>query len=543
MNGAPGRFDPRVAAVLLVLNLLAHFVPFERPGFQPDDFGWLEFARGGEPWSFVETATSQGVRPLGLMLFMMEPYVLGLHEGTQLAILVGTTSLLTLMSYAYLTGILPSHLAALASLAFVLWPVKHEIYASQLFGVNSLAGILVVASGLLFSRWIRAGGFLALAAALTAYGLSLFIYEIGYLAPILFYVVARREGPRARSAALFLIPAALYWVFRWTHPHVVITTGRFDISIAALGVGLPSLPSNLIGFQVARNLAYGLFAVWKAPAWFQFLCASTSVGVGLLAGRWFKAGDGEPSGRRDWAFVAGVGLLSAFALAAPAAMVLVESRHSILASVGMGVAVAAIATRLPRILGQAVFVILLLTSQGLALRQAEVSQLQASVHQALTRQRDDMRAAKIVVIDIASLADRVPYTWGETTRNVLRAYWGLHAFASGGLDAMVADVLHPDPRASQPRVTVCAAGLVISDEAVRCERHYVTGRPFTIRRPGTLVIDFKTLPLPPSVTTTLGHDYAPVPPTISQPPQYVIAEGSRKKPSALPSGAGGAHGT
>ena len=499
MTRAPGRFDLRVAAALLVLNLVVHFVPFDRPGFQPDDFGWLELARRGEPWSFVNTALAQGTRPLGLMLFMMQPYVLGLHEGTQLAILIGTTSLLTLLVYAYLAGLFSSRIAALAALAFVLWPVKHEIYASQLFGVNNFAAILVVASGLLFRRWTRGGGALVFALALAAYGLSLFVYEIGYLAPILFYLVARREGPRARSAALFLIPAALYWVFRWMHPHVVITTGRFDISLDALGVGLPSLPSNLVGYQLARNVAYGLFAVWTGPDWFQLLCATTSIGAGLLAGRWIKSEAGEAPRRTDWLFVAGAGLLSAFALAAPAAMILVESRHSILASVGMGVVVAAVATRIPRVVGEAVFVILLLSSHGLALRQAEVSRLQASVHETLARQRDDIRASKIVVIDIASLADRVPYTWGEKSTNVLRAYWGLHAFAAGGLSAMVAEVLHPDPRSSQPRVAVCAAGLALSEEAVRCDRNYANGRPFTIRRPGALVVDFKTLRLPPSI--------------------------------------------
>ena len=201
MTGTRARFDGRVAAALLVLNLLAHFVPFERPGFQPDDFGWLELARGGEPWSFVDTALHQGVRPLGLTLFMMEPYGLGLHETTQLAILCGTTSVFTLLAYACLAWLLPPGLAPLASLAFVLWPVKHEIYASQLVGVNTLAAILVVASGVLFARWVRRESALALAAAVAAYGLSLFIYEIGYVAPALFYFAARREGPRARGAA------------------------------------------------------------------------------------------------------------------------------------------------------------------------------------------------------------------------------------------------------------------------------------------------------------------------------------------------------
>ena len=501
MREPPRRFDGRVAATLLILNFLVHFVPFERPGFQPDDFGWLRIARSGAPWSFVDKALSQGVRPLGLTLFMMEPYVLGLHEGTQLAILIGTTSVLTLLVYAYLGGVLTNRMAALAALAFVLWPVKHEIYASQLFGVNTLSGILVVAAGLLYRRWTRTMSALALIAGLLAYGLSLFIYEIGFLAPLLFYFVERSKGGRHRSAAWFLVPAALYWVFRLTHPSAVISTGRFEISIDALRVGLPSLPSNLIGYQLARNLGYGLWAVWNAPAWFQVFCVVMSGLVGVLAARWIQQSAAEPP-TQSALVLSGAGLLSAFALAAPAAMVLVESRHSLLAAVGMGVVVAVMAKHFPRS-GASLIVILLLSSQGLALRQAEVSQLQASVHRALYERSGEIRAAPFVVIDIASLADRVSYTWGQRTSNVLRAYWGLHAFAAGGLDAMVNDSLYDKPQPKPPRVAVCAGGLSISEEAVRCARNYTNGKPFTLPRSETLLIDFKTMPLPSSMTATI----------------------------------------
>ena len=153
-------------------------------------------------------------------------------------------------------------------------------------------------------------------------------------------------------------------------------------------------------------------------------------------------------------------------------MVLVESRHSLLAAVGMGVVVAVMAKHFPRS-GASLIVILLLSSQGLALRQAEVSQLQASVHRALYERSGEIRAAPFVVIDIASLADRVSYTWGQRTSNVLRAYWGLHAFAAGGLDAMVNDSLYDKPQPKPPRVAVCAGGLSISEGGgtLRAELH------------------------------------------------------------------------
>ena len=116
--------DGRTLGALLVLNLLVHFVPFARPGFQPDDFVWLHLARQGEPWSFIGTALSQATRPLGSLLFMLLPYALGLHESTQLLVLIGTTSLLTALCHLYFSGMFPRPMAALATFIFVVWPVK-----------------------------------------------------------------------------------------------------------------------------------------------------------------------------------------------------------------------------------------------------------------------------------------------------------------------------------------------------------------------------------------------------------------------------------
>ncbi len=64
-------FDGRVLVALLILNLVVHFVPLERPGFQPDDFVWLHQARIEPAWSFVDRSLSQETRPLGWMLYIL----------------------------------------------------------------------------------------------------------------------------------------------------------------------------------------------------------------------------------------------------------------------------------------------------------------------------------------------------------------------------------------------------------------------------------------------------------------------------------------
>lgn len=489
--------DGRVVASLLLLNVLVHFIPLARPGFQPDDFIWLNLARQGEPWSFVDVGLSQGMRPLGSTLFMLLPTVLGLHETSQLLVLIVTTSALTTLGYLYFRGLFPRPFAALAAVFFVIWPVKHEIYASQLFAVNNLAACLVVSTGLLYQHWARTSDRRALAIGVVCYGLSIFIYEIGFLAPLIFYFVERKRRREPVGALIFLIPAVLYWIYRVTHPEVLITIGRHDFSWSGLATGLISLPSNLIGFQVARNVAYGLWGLWNGAAWFLAFAAALSVAVGWVAARLIAQSRADP---RPASRALLFGLLSAILLAAPAALVLVESRHSVLAAFGMAIVLAGLSIRLKPAIGVTLAVVLTLSTQGLAVRQSEVSALQAAVYEHIAAQRGEMRGARIVVVDMASLANRVSYTWGERKSNVLRGYWGLHAFSSGGLTSMVAHVLRSAGVTETPRVRACATRPTPSNTLIRCERGFAPAeRPFEVPREGAFTVDFTTMAMPVSI--------------------------------------------
>jgi hypothetical protein len=151
-------------------------------------------------------------------------------------------------------------------------------------------------------------------------------------------------------------------------------------------------------------------------------------------------------------------------------------------------------------LGVTLAVGLTLATLGLSVRQTEVSALQAAVYDHIAARRDEMRAARIVVVDMASLANRVSYTWGERHSNVLRGYWGLHAFSTGGLSSMVAHVLRSAGVSETPRFRVCATSPVPSNTRLGCERGFapVEG-PFEVPRDGALTVDFKTMALPESI--------------------------------------------
>ena len=491
-------FDPRVLAGLLLVNVLVHFVPFERPGFEQDDYFWLHLSRQWPPGDFVFVGLSQGVRPLGSTLFMLVPQALGLHEGTQLALLIASTSLLTALGYAVLSGPFSKHAATLAGFFFVIWPVKHEIYGDQLIVVNTVAACLVLAAGLLYRRWANGASGWPLIASAICYLLSILTYEIGFLAPLVFLMADRPVRSRALAAAAFLIPAGLYFLLRLSQPPFVITTGHHGLSLDGLAKGMLSLPSNLMGFQLARNVAYGLWGVWQSPVWFAgfaVVSAALAAGAAITLTRRAKS-EATLTGWRGRALGS---IAGAFLLAGPAAFVLVESRHSVLAALGMAAFLTTVALRAPAAVGASSAVVLLMASQGLALRQAEVSTIQASVYDHIGARAESIRSASTVVFDVGSLARRFPYTWGDRSTNVLKSYWGLPALSGGALKYMIEAALPPADRGITRRMALCVGNVAATEDRITCDRSATNQRPFSLRRKGVVTIDFATIALPATI--------------------------------------------
>jgi hypothetical protein len=179
-------------------------------------------------------------------------------------------------------------------------------------------------------------------------------------------------------------------------------------------------------------------------------------------------------------------------LAAPAAAQLVESRHTVLASLAFAVLISEglrfVASWLRWLAGVAVG-ILLLANQGLAFRQAEAGRLSARLLSSLTERRDVLGAVSHVVIDIDSLAREIPSGWNPRPTETLRSYWGLHLFAPWGLEAMVQLA---GGRGDQ--LVVCQGGLRREGDSLSCRRAWPPGAHRWTGRAGEVhIVDFETV--------------------------------------------------
>lgn len=461
------------AAVLVALNFAAHFVPLERRGFEPDDYAHFCRTLSIPRATLASQALAQYDRPLGWWLTLEMERLVGLDPLAQLAAVVLASSLLAVAGLALFTEITGCERYSFwLAVLFVLWPAHHPMHGNLVYATIAISACLFVGAATMFLRFARRGGPGTLTASLLLYAAGLLSYELGFFVPLVAWGVAREQRrPRHAWALAFAGVALLYLAWRVALTGVTPLLGPARTpSFSALPLNtLRVLPAHFVGHIAARNFFYGLWGFIHLPAALAALDLACAALMWAGTSRMLEA---LPQLTRRNALTLTAGL---FVLAAPACLVLVESRHTVLASLAfapmLGQSVRS-ASRQRRWLGGLAMALLLISNQGLALRQAEAGRLSAAMFAAVRERHAVLESRSYAVFDLASLARRIPFTWRPKRDDVLRTYWGLSMFAPWGLENMLCAAGIQNARALG-----CTEPLRLTATHVECSRVFSSGEP------------------------------------------------------------------
>ena len=322
--------------LLAGINLLAHFIPFERSCLSLDSLArWAQLMAHGPSiaWTKLTTVTT---RPI--LSFMHYPLLWVAGEDPFLgALLVYLSSTLLVWTvYLLLRHLLGSpEWAFLCALFYLLLPNKEQLTHTLDFTDLNLAVTVYVVSFLLFVLFVQRGRPLLLGLSLLAYATGLFWYEMGFFLPILLSVYAGWVNRRrVWAAGLFLAPLFLYVARRldWfgpAGPGAMAKGLRWDQLSSNLFQMVPNL---YFGRQMAKGLLYGLsrFPTVEFP-WVWVLAAANLLALYAWM-RWHRRISLPPLGAK-W-IPSAVAIF--FVLIAPALLTWgVLGRHTVLSSIGL----------------------------------------------------------------------------------------------------------------------------------------------------------------------------------------------------------------
>ena len=426
------------AVMLLILNVTAHFLPFERAALAPDDYASLVRLQGSQ-FSLMDYAD----RPLNFLFLHLQSLVIGDSAFWGFMLLLASSSFLLISVFLLLNELLGDGISAfLASAIFCLLPNTLEIYHTAIFANINFALSVYLLCLFFYLRYLDSGRAGLLFASTALYAVGVFWYEAGFFTPLIMLVaVLLRKKDKALSWIVFLPVSAVYIAFR--------LTGAFGIAArvqeshaASLGVipfNLIELAHHYVGRYMARSVLYGLF---KLPS-----IEMPWILIAGLLGMLFALVIVGAVRRYEPKKVPAKVLVLACAISIfwLAPILLNErggigGRHLVLPSLGIAILALWLFGFIRRGRGLVTgvfFLILLAISLGNGWSQVIACRINAAIYNYLKDSRPALQRASYVVIDVKSFAQNIPFTFVDRDFNVLNTYYGAQALEEWGLRSMV----------------------------------------------------------------------------------------------------------
>lgn len=492
-----------ISVALVLINILAHFLPLERSSLGSDDYALLVRAKTLSLTDVFSLAVKQADRPLGFAVLMIKEKLLNGEAARGLLLILIMTSLVLLSVSFLLRALLgDTLLATLGAIIFCLVPYKLEVYHLPIFAYIDLANLLSVLSFVLLVCYARKPRSYTLILSLLSYTATILIYEAGFLIPVIFAVylyLFRRE--RVGAALWFAIPAGAYLTFKFTgafgNAEQIILPYR-EPSLAMVPANLLDLIQHYAGRYMARNVLYGAYQFLSVEkAWLATIILSNLAFLVGLA--WWVENKKLPRlDARLWPLAMAIFVFSTLPVLFNSAGG-IGGRHLVLPSIAVSVFAIGLlekAREFWRGLMLASLAVALIVSQGNAWAQVVACRINAAVYETLKERQVELARAKRVIIDTKSFADKIPFTWVQRDFNVLNTYYGAQAFEDWGLKSMVTLATGGTGKpvyiaTESPRVI----GQGLLEFAVSDYRGYrsVSKRVEVVPRDGTMIIDFKSV--------------------------------------------------
>ncbi len=431
--------------LLVITQLIFHFLPFERQSIAPDNFAFLVRTRNEGVRSIGHYFLKYPHRPLNHFVldlqgkFADDSPVKGLW-------LVFLSSLFIQLGVFFLLSLLfnDSFLAFIASLIYCAMPNKLEVYHNSIFfNMDMAMGIYVLILAFFF-KFIKSQKKLYLFTSFLLYTIVIFWYEPGFFIPLILigYGLFYRKKEAILGALCFMIPGSIYIILRITSVFGLgdISTYPHQIGFSGLPTTLLDLAHNFFGRYMARSIIYGFYKFFSIAQPYLGIIILTDIGFLLFIFAWLKnkkvLGLIEPR----LLFLASI-IFASFLIP--------NSLNNYGGLAGRQLALPLIGVVIIFVWGLAKFkkywsavflsfiALTLIICQGNSWAQVVACRINRAVYDTLKEKKQELVKAENVVIDTKSFAENIPFTFIQRDFNTLNTYYGAQAFEDWGLRSMV----------------------------------------------------------------------------------------------------------
>ncbi len=427
-----------ILLLLLLVHLISHFLPFERLSIAPDDYAHHEALKNMSLFEIISRWTD---RPLHFVWASIIYKTIGYNTNIGTIALFISSFIPTLITFFILVKIFKSLITPVVlSIIFLLIPNKLEVYHTVVFIHINIVMSLYLLSLLFFINYYEKNKLYILTISVVFYLIAIFWYEAGFFLPILYFIILYKKSNVIKSIKIilpFLIVALIYLSFRYTN--------GFGIGNDFSG-RMPRLDSlffiteffnSFFGRYIIRSIVYGIYNFTQIP--FQYLSLLILFNA-ILAFILFKFVNINDEIKLNKKFFYLSILLIIISLIPNLLAGSIGGRNLVIPAIGFSFIIywsLLFFKKFKNIIFLFLFVFGMIISQGNNWAQVVASRINYSIFETLKGDEEEITNADIVIINIKSFANEIPFTFVKREFNNLNTYYGAQALEDWGLISMV----------------------------------------------------------------------------------------------------------
>ena len=426
--------------IIFFINIVAHFLPFERSALSPDDYSLL-FREKTNLLNFL----TRPDRPLAYIWIEFQSMIVG--DNSQIGfILTFTSSLLTIFaSYIFFFLIFKDKkLSFILTIIYSLIFNKLEIFHTPMMTHINIATLGYMVSFIFFLLYFKKRNLLIIIFSYIFYCIGVFWYEVGFFLPLafIFYYFLYKNNIKLKELIIILFPffviGFFYIIYRLTG---VFGSGRiFDLhtpSISAIPSGLIDVFHNFFGRSFLRHVIYGLYSFFNINK--LLICFFIITNTLLVFFIYKFLNKNKISFINLNTFI--IAIIIFFVFLIPNIIHgAIGGRSTIISSIGLTIIIFFIVSLFKKkfaIIFSFLFFFGLIICQGNAWNQVVASRINNSVYETIKEYNLNISQSKYLIIDTHSFAKNINHSLINNESNVLNTYFGAQTFEDWGLFSLV----------------------------------------------------------------------------------------------------------
>ncbi|MDD5512143.1 MAG: hypothetical protein PHD09_00060 [Candidatus Omnitrophica bacterium] len=431
-------------SLLILLNMVAHFLPLERASFSSDDYFYLAQSKNVEIEQIPKIMFKVPDRPIIYSFFMLQGKLIGENVALGFISLVISSTLLLICIYWLFLLLLGNEMSAFfASLFYILLPNKLEIYHTLIFlNINIVVSIYIL-SLIAFIYFLKNQRKLFLFSAIFGYTIGIFWYEAGFFLPVAaFFYCIFYERNKTRYSFYYLIPVILYTFYRFTN-----SFGSSQLRMSGYNLDLAILPirplidvfNHYFGRYLARSMIYGIYKFFTiSPSWLiPIIFIDVFVLFTIIRMMVSYPGAVKRNKSNLYALILFIIFILPFLMNKNFG---IASRYLIMPSIGVSIILVNIFEKMRNkwlVPSICIIFLCLLVSQGNSWAQVVSCRINAAIFGVIKENRETIKNKEVVIVDVNSLAKNIPHSLFGNQSNLFETYYGANMFHYEGIKGMV----------------------------------------------------------------------------------------------------------